>query len=811
MMNRQQNIREAMDNTCGWFYSSDQYKTWYSRESVSIDHGLLWIKGKPGAGKSTIMKNAVYRTESKERPHSTVAAFYFNARGSPLERNPLGLFRSILHQICLQDSKVFAEFLQLYIERQKAALNADEWSWSRIELETFIKRIFSKLKPQQTFIFVDALDECDENTVREIVHLFAEIGTTAFEKGLNLRICLSSRHYPTISIPNCPEIMVEGANTGDIATYIQAKFKFIAPGEEEVVKDLEKDIIEKASGVFLWAVLVVDLLLRDVDTGQPVSVITERLKSVPKRMEDLYAELCCSLKPEEKTFSLRLFQCVLLSTPMTIENVCLGALFSTPGSWDNLISWGYIDDQVPPTERLVRHLKNASRGLLEYASDRVQFIHETAREFFLTGPGLGILDPTIKENPIGLSNKAWVMSAADIIEFPLEWKCLEYLRDYAKHNIMVSARAAEGLGVSMVDLLDRITASSKLWDKLPHWKDGSVIHFMTEQRLTSCVLACLERGVHPDDNNEWTNHTPLVAAVSKGISGGDLTPLIVALIKHGANLETRGANNNTPFLIALKSGQPDLADILRRNGADINAVNDSGECALHIILHLKSNAIYPKEAAEYAKGLLKLMNQNRKEFEDLFDALIASNVALEARAWAGSTPLHYAASIGDVEAVRKLVENGADVHAKNEMGNPLFSAVNCPSADAAQICDILMKGGADIHEKDGKNRTVLHHAARSAHHETVVGLIEAGVDPNVVDDNGQNACHRAVERRRVSVEVIRALVNAGCDIMARDNTWRTPLQTLMDYNGMSKLDDEILLLLQGTQTRRAPTWEQWVK
>lgn len=814
MSSRQQNIREAMDNTCGWFYASKEYNAWYSRENINTDHGLLWIKGKPGAGKSTVMKNAVHRMEAKVRPFATVAAFYFNARGSALERTPPGLFRSILHQICCQDRRILSEFLRAYIERQKSAFNADDWSWSRIELENFLRKVFSKLKPQQTFIFIDALDECDENTVREIVHLFAELGKSALFAGLDLRICLSSRHYPTISIPHCPEIMVEGANTDDIATYIRDKFKFVAPSEQENVNQLETDIIEKASGVFLWAVLVVDLLLQDIDTGQPVNMITERLKSVPKRMEDLYAKLCHSLKPEERNFSVGLFQWVLLTTPMSIENVCLGALFCTlerSSLSSDLERWGYVKEKVPPTDRLVRYLKNSSRGLLEFRSDRVQFIHETVREFFLTGPGLTILDPILTNNHMPLSQKVIIMASMNILEFPIQWDCLGYLKTYCKDHLLVAARAAEEGGVSTVAFLDRLhLVNSKLWSALTKQRGESRIHYLARQRLTSCVVEALQRGYDPDDTCGGPVYsTPLMVAVSRGIAHTKSELMVQSFIDHGADLTRRDENANTPFLKALESGEPKLANMIRLAGAQIDVTNFSGECALHIILHLKSKCTKSEEAGD---NIDVDPNSLRSQYEKLFDELLAGNVPLEAKAWAGSTPLHYAAFIGDVGAVEKLIEHGSDIYAINELGNPLFSAASCPAPGAAKICDILVRKGVNLYEKDQKNRTVLHHAARCSTPETVERLVQAGVNVSAIDANGQNACHPAVERGYVSADMIRTLVMAGCSVMVRDRSGRTPLETLWDYQSMTAIDPRITELLKGDeQVRRAPTWEQWTR
>ena len=57
---RLQNICSSLDQTCEWLFGRHEYDSWINAESSSEKQaevpGLLWIKGKPGAGKSTLMK-----------------------------------------------------------------------------------------------------------------------------------------------------------------------------------------------------------------------------------------------------------------------------------------------------------------------------------------------------------------------------------------------------------------------------------------------------------------------------------------------------------------------------------------------------------------------------------------------------------------------------------------------------------------------------------------------------------------------------------------------------------------------------------
>ena len=101
MDQRLMNIRTAHNRTCTWLFKQPQFKDWRDISKRDEHHGFLWIKGKPGCGKSTIMKTALLRAK-KERPHGITISYFFNARASdPLEKSSLGMYRSLVHQLLI--------------------------------------------------------------------------------------------------------------------------------------------------------------------------------------------------------------------------------------------------------------------------------------------------------------------------------------------------------------------------------------------------------------------------------------------------------------------------------------------------------------------------------------------------------------------------------------------------------------------------------------------------------------------------------------------------------------------------------------
>jgi hypothetical protein len=94
MHSRLQSLERPVERTCTWLFENEEYQKWLTGQSREDHQGLFWFKGKPGAGKSMLMKESFH--QAKSGCDDLVVAFFFNAKGSDLEHSPIGVFRSLL-------------------------------------------------------------------------------------------------------------------------------------------------------------------------------------------------------------------------------------------------------------------------------------------------------------------------------------------------------------------------------------------------------------------------------------------------------------------------------------------------------------------------------------------------------------------------------------------------------------------------------------------------------------------------------------------------------------------------------------------
>ncbi|XP_033632864.1 poly [ADP-ribose] polymerase tankyrase-1-like [Asterias rubens] len=118
---------------------------------------------------------------------------------------------------------------------------------------------------------------------------------------------------------------------------------------------------------------------------------------------------------------------------------------------------------------------------------------------------------------------------------------------------------------------------------------------------------------------------------------------------------------------------------------------------------------------------------------------LANPTNVNARDTAGrkSSPLHFAAGFGRKDVVEFLLQNGANVHSRDDGG--LIPLHNACSFGHAEVVTLLLKHGADANARDNWNYTPLHEAAIKGKIDVCIVLLQNGADPNIRNTDGKTA------------------------------------------------------------------------
>lgn len=123
----------------------------------------------------------------------------------------------------------------------------------------------------------------------------------------------------------------------------------------------------------------------------------------------------------------------------------------------------------------------------------------------------------------------------------------------------------------------------------------------------------------------------------------------------------------------------------------------------------------------------------------------------------GFTPLSLAAFFGHVEAVKVLLENGADVNQKPPSRFQNTAVDAAVAGEHPDVVRVLLASGADPNVRSEENYTSLHKAVAHGNLEIVRLLLDHGADPNATRDGGNSPLDDAGEKGH---EAVAALLKA---------------------------------------------------
>ncbi|KAF5583304.1 ankyrin repeat-containing protein [Fusarium subglutinans] len=388
MNDRSNAVKIATGGTCKWLLGHGRWKSW-----ISSHRDLLWIKGKPGSGKSTLLHFALREVKSSSAAkHGLIMSFFFHGRGDGLQKSPLGLFRSLLHQLLSEMPDALGNLVNTFQQRRDGiGKPGAAWDWELDELQNVFKcSIADVLKGRPVWIFVDALDESGAENAKLAIRHFKDILQGPSSRS-SLHICFSCRHYPVQNWESGFEIHAEKENREDILTYVRAQFSGY---NNPVLKGLPDRIALSSNGLFIWARLVVDQIL-DLDLeGSPATaarMIHAIIERLPQDLNEMYSGIVKEISRTPEAIKLmQLMSCA--ERPLHLDEIRWAIALNIDPLPTSLEEVKKSPEYIENDEKLEKRLRILTHGLAETISSStartVQFIHQSVKDFFNTGPAM---------------------------------------------------------------------------------------------------------------------------------------------------------------------------------------------------------------------------------------------------------------------------------------------------------------------------------------------------------------------------------------------------------------------------------------
>jgi ankyrin repeat protein len=630
--------------------------------------GLFWIKGNPGAGKSVLMKFAA-QAMALRKSGELVVSYFLHGRGTLLQKTALGVFRALLNSMLKSFPTYLSELTAQFEDREKRFGSYEEgrWTWAEKELQESLSRVLTKgTKAHPVVIFVDALDESGKDAARGLLAYFRDMMKDIEREKGQVKLCVSSRHYPNLGPDMCPSISVEERTDQDIRLVIREKLEKVQSASKR--QQIEKEILLKAQSGFQWAVLVCNMVIEENDNGTKEEILLKKLVTIPEALDELYSDILGSVTETERYQTVKLFQWVLFTArPLSAQELRDALSIDKDMQCNTKVrkhsSWS---DTLLEFERHVKHL---SKGLIEFQTRDVweqygpdgedpdreaQFIHQSVADYLIEN-FLNHVDrnQNVSQSPVAAGH------------FRISRSCLRYLTleevleeaqrrpgklrirfqlvPYAVRFLLHHIRKVEEQGIAQSDLLSLVQSGRQ-----PNM-----------QKIGSVWRVSDPDSIYAPLGWPFVEATPLHVL----IAFGSKSAFDEFLQKNNLQLDGRDAEGNTPLLLAIREDQQDMALALlnrsiewklRQNEGveqrinatrdrdqeriyhvDVNAENNDGETPLTValthnigkVIHALIDAGADPKYLGQETALLFCTIRNRDE--PLLRKLIEKNVKLD--------------------------------------------------------------------------------------------------------------------------------------------------------------------------------------
>jgi hypothetical protein len=434
---RLREISSAHQESFGWLWARGStgpgFVDWLENGS-----GIFWISGKPGSGKSTLMKHIVDdpRTPLFLRPSRKVdvllnVCYAFYDQSIVGEKSYLGMISAILYQILRARASIDLLPIVLPIWKNAAQMclhGPGHVKLTSMEIEDAIFAIASqKLVQGIICLFIDGLDECAGNWHQELSFLTRLVAQNPDQR-MVFKACVLSR----------PENIIRdylGRNSGfrihertfdDVLLYVQSQLEdkilnmsYINQSQRYNGNDLIQDVVKKASGVFIWVRLAVLDLVEGFTQGDDLEELQRRLSDLPPDLETFYSRILDRIDHKYISETVMYFALVTASETPNFEfplSLIRFGLALKPWREAIMCSASIMDseDSKMLSERVERRIQSRCRNLLEVrtittpeegcedpfkTSPRVTFLHKTAKEFLNTEGTTRFLLNRTKQTP----------------------------------------------------------------------------------------------------------------------------------------------------------------------------------------------------------------------------------------------------------------------------------------------------------------------------------------------------------------------------------------------------------------------------
>lgn len=386
----------------------------------------------------------------------------------------------------------------------------------------------------------------------------------------------------------------------------------------------------------------------------------------------------------------------------------------------------------------------------------------------------------------------------------------EHIRFYAERGCDINSKDTKGN--------TPLTLSFKYKEDIPDTvQDKESARLNNELKILKVILN--EKNIDTHDSN---GNTPLLIAIQNDATQEQIRYILSMM----EDVNQRNSEGNTALYMAVMKNRKAVGEMLLEKNADIFIKNTKNKSPLSLALNaggsLMNWLITDKTIRDTdGSGNTALFYAAEWELKDAIKHLVDKGAEPDAKNANGETPIFSAAKVNNTEILDQLVKYGCNVKTRDNLGGTaLHMAVRwgnsitakklidlgceidaqnvngkAPLSEAAsagklELAKLLLENNANINISDTNGRTIIMDAVKAQNINIIKLFLENKANPHVQDINGRNAYHEAALTGNVAI--INLIRSAGADPLSRDKNGTTPFSM-----GIKSNNDNVIFAILG--------------